>query len=140
VSRYRVIQTEFKDSSSLIQALQDLKLPFEHAEDLHSNTIHLVGYQGDRRAQKAAIVLRRGTGFTTSVSNDIGFFWNPEKQAYEAIVSDYDSGVQRVTEGMNKIHQRYTFRQLAKAAHLKGYTLREQPQPDGSLQVILVHR
>lgn len=140
MSKYKVIRTEYKSGESLIQAIRDLGVPYEQAPDLLRPTLPMHGFQGDLRPQTASIVLRRGTGFMNSLSNDLGFAWNPTKGVFEAIVSDYDSGLESVQKGLDRIHQRYTFRQVERAAHVKGYTLRHNQQPDGSLEVVLVRR
>lgn len=58
--------------------------------EIHETPTNLVGYHGDVRQQKANIIIRRK--HIGSASNDIGFLYNEETNAYDAIISDYDSG------------------------------------------------
>jgi hypothetical protein len=72
----------FKDRGLLLAALAELGFTqVEEGQDLP-----LYGYQGDRRTETAAVVVRRqhvGLG-----SNDLGFARTPE--GYFPIISDYD--------------------------------------------------
>ena len=72
----------FKDRGLLLAALAELGFTqVEEGQDLP-----LYGYQGDRRTETAAVVVRRqhvGVG-----SNDLGFARTPE--GYFPIISDYD--------------------------------------------------
>ncbi len=72
----------FKDRDLLLASLAELGFTqVEEGQDLP-----LYGYQGDRRSETAALVVRRqhiGSG-----SNDLGFARTP--QGYFPIISDYD--------------------------------------------------
>jgi len=72
----------FKDRDLLLASLAELGFTqVEEGQDLP-----LYGYQGDRRTETAAVVVRRqhvGLG-----SNDLGFARTPE--GYFPIISDYD--------------------------------------------------
>jgi hypothetical protein len=140
MSKYKVIATEFRTFASLKQALSDLGVECEIAASPKSNTLHLYGYTGDKRPETAAIAIRRATvnRYSGGSSNDIGFAWNG--QAYEAIVSDFDGSRPGVTKMLGELKQRYAVHEIKKQAHAKGYTLREQTQPDGTLRLTLVHR
>ena len=83
MSKYLVFQSVvFKDRTLLLAALSDLGYP----EPEEGVALPLYGYEGDRRRQTAAIVIRRR--FLGSASNDLGFARTPE--GYVPIVSDYD--------------------------------------------------
>lgn len=72
----------FKDRRLLLAALSDLGYTVVEEGD----ALSLYGYQGDRRPETAAIVVRRQ--HLSSVSNDLGFAKTP--QGYVPIISEYD--------------------------------------------------
>ncbi|MDB9371037.1 DUF1257 domain-containing protein [Nodularia spumigena CS-586/05] len=75
-----------KDQSCLVEALQR----FGFFPMLHDKTVNLYGWHGDKREQVAHIVVPRNQ--ISSVSNDLGFFWNGTE--YECLISEYDQGAE----------------------------------------------
>jgi Protein of unknown function (DUF1257) len=89
MSHFRAVKTVYKDQSCLIAALQDLGfLP-----DIYDEPQHLYGYRGDRRPEKAEIIVRRCN--LHEASNDLGFAWDAESQSYQMIRSEWDSECKR---------------------------------------------
>lgn len=74
-----------KSLEHLKKALVDLGVKADHIEQ-HEFPVPLVGYQGDKREQKAHVVIRRS--HVGTASNDIGF--EILKDGIRIIVSDYD--------------------------------------------------
>ena len=72
----------FKDRRLLLAALAELGYP----EVDEGEALPLYGYQGDRRQETAAIVVRRR--HLGSASNDLGFTRTP--QGFVPIISEYD--------------------------------------------------
>ena len=85
MSHYTTVKTEFKSLKALMKALAEVGFTKEKVE-LHEEPVHLYGYQGDKRDQKAHVVIRRK--YVGGASNDIGFI--KEGKAFTAIVSEYD--------------------------------------------------
>ena len=89
MSEYRRYECEFiADKKILLAGLDRLGLKYE----THEDAVPLIGFQGDRRKEKAEIVIRRESldaSFTNS-SNDIGFHFNEKSGAFEMIISEYD--------------------------------------------------
>lgn len=140
MSKYKVIQTEYRTYDSLKKALADLKLECEFAKDVKCPTLPLYGYANDQRPEQASIAMRRPVvnRYSGGASNDIGFAWNG--QAFEAIVSDYDQSCPGVVEMLNRLKQRYAYHEINRQARLKGYTAVEQNMPDGSIRLTLTRR
>lgn len=89
ISKYTVIETEFKDPDCLVQALIEIGYT---ATKQHEKAQHLVGYLGDTRDQTAEIVIPRATkGGLGSSSNDLGFK-RQANGAYKALISEFDLG------------------------------------------------
>jgi len=72
-----------EDRACLIQALEEMGFHPEY----HDEPQRLVGFQGDRRADKAHVIIRRAE--VGHASNDIGFFFSADGTC-EALISDYD--------------------------------------------------
>ena len=85
MSAYITLMTPMTDEECLLAALADVGFDRTKVE-VHASPAHLVGYQGDRRAQTANLVIRRQ--HVGGLSNDVGFLATPT--GYQAFVSGYD--------------------------------------------------
>lgn len=112
MSAYITLMTPMTDEECLLQALEDVGFTSEQIE-LHANPTPLIGYQGDRRTQKADIVIRRQ--HVGTASNDIGFLATPT--GYQAFVSGYDSP-RYGTSWLSKLGECYQARWFAKEQRL----------------------
>jgi hypothetical protein len=138
MSKYKTIQTEFRNAESLKKALADLDCNPDYAPDLKVPSLHLYGYRSDIRPEVASIVIRRrevNRLFSGGASNDIGLAWNGK--AYVAIISDYDSSAS--ASFLPKLKQRYALHEVRRQAHAKGYTIRESAE-NGVIRLQLVRR
>jgi len=100
MSEFTVCETQIKDLDVLLDTLKEFGYDSTKVE-VHEEATNLVGYQNDKRQQKAHVVIRKNN--VGSASNDIGF----EKQSdgtYTAHVSDYDKarGIGRKIYPSNK--------------------------------------
>lgn len=99
MSAYKVFENvQFASGELLIKALQELGYHPEIGQELT-----LYGYQGDARAQKAQIVVRRRE--IGRLSNDLGFQWNG--RAFVPIISEYDAGGPLGQEWQEKLSRTY---------------------------------
>ncbi len=88
MSRYCTVKTLFKDGQALVAALMETSGWKVEQVEVHDTPQHLYGYKGDKRKEKAHIIIRQK--HVGDYSNDIGFIQH-EDGNYEAIVSAYDS-------------------------------------------------
>lgn len=112
MSAYIALMTPMTDEECLIGALADVGFDRTKLE-VHASPVALTGYQGDRREQRANLVIRRQ--HVGQDSNDLGFLASPT--GYQAIVSDYD----RRSFGaawLSELHRRYQARWAQKEAAL----------------------
>jgi hypothetical protein len=86
MSHYVKCHTAFRDRESLIHALTRMGWTREQIE-VHEQPVALYGYQGDRRAESAEILIRRP--HLSTASNDLGFA-RQEDGSYIAIISEFD--------------------------------------------------
>ena len=143
MSHFTEIRTKIKDKQALLAALKAMKWRGCHGREpnieVHDTPQHLYGYRGDRRSDKAEIIIRRGD--VGSSSNDMGF----TKQAdgtYKAIISDYDTGKVRGNTGFYgsswqaKLNQTYATTKVKRELMKKGYRLAlEEEKQDGTIHM-----
>ena len=72
--------------------------------EVHEEAQNLFGYQGDKRKQKAHIIIRKK--YVGSSSNDIGFLREKGSKKYKIIASAYDKAW-RTGKKINKLKQTY---------------------------------
>lgn len=102
MSHYTTLETRLVSEKHLVLALEDMG--FTEVE-VHAEAQPLVGWLGDKRRQRAHVIVRRehvGWG-----SNDLGFFKNAQG-TYEAHVSDADQAAYGGA-WLRKLHQRYAY-------------------------------
>lgn len=133
MSRYCIVETQFKDSGALINALMETgKWTIEQIE-VYEIPQNLLGYCGDIREQKAHIIIRRK--HVGKASNDIGFI-RLEDGTYEAIVSEYDSK-QYNTAWINKLKGNYAFHKICREQEARGRSVSRERCPDGRQRVVV---
>ncbi len=112
MSAYTTVQTQLVSAEHLKAALMDLG--FQSVE-LHQNPQNLEGFQGDQRAQKAEVIIRRK--HLGMASNDLGFK-RLANGRFEAVISDFDRPTYNLA-WLQKLTQRYAY-------HVAKDMLREQ--------------
>ncbi|MGH2458802.1 MAG: DUF1257 domain-containing protein [Chloroflexota bacterium] len=129
MSKYLVFaDVVFKDRRLLLAALADLGYPtVEEGEALG-----LFGYQGDRRPETAAIVVRRQ--HVGAASNDLGFARTD--QGYVLILSEYDQRTLHGGQFLVKLRTAYGERVVAEVTRRLHGTARRTVE--GSLVKITV--
>lgn len=106
--------------------------------EVHDTPQSLIGYQGDRRVQKANIIVRRK--YVGSMSNDIGFL-KQDNGTYKLIISEYDVGIKKAKDFTERLKQLYGKQKVVKQARRMGYTIRSQKTDnDGKLRIRLMAR
>jgi Protein of unknown function (DUF1257) len=138
MSHFSTIKTQFKDRECLIEALKS----FGFNPQVHSEPQHLYGWHGDRRAQKAHIIVTRQQ--IGGPANDLGFLFNGEQ--YQTIISDYDqaNGMARVGYGLgrtflNRLAQEYCKASTLKTAQQQGDEVEKiESLSNGTVRITLV--
>jgi hypothetical protein len=129
MSEYHIVETEFKDQKCLIETLQEMG----YHPEVHNSPQNLFGYQGDRRKQKAHIIIRRNeVGFA---SNDVGFERVNGKFLCHASAYDYDW---REGEKIKKFRKMYTEKSILKVVRSQSkYSLTKREEKDGKIKIRL---
>lgn len=131
MSAYRENTTQFKDGKILAECL---KTHFKTVL-VHATAQQLEGYHGDKRAQRAEIIIPRSA--IGCASNDIGFKLQPDG-TYSAIISDFDSHTYGATF-LKKLELSYTETfYKAKAAKI-GARLVSRKSANGETVLQFVH-
>jgi hypothetical protein len=117
VSKYVELRTSVTDEQYLVEALRELG----YQPELCPEGRPLVGYLGDKRAERAQIIIPRGQ--LDSASNDIGFV-RDRTGVYQTIVSEYDRGIGFDDAWLGRLVQVYKERQTMAVAKSKGYVFK----------------
>lgn len=129
MSEYCVVQLTLNDADCIVKALQELGYPAE----VHDSPQNLEGWHGDKRKQKANIIVKRQ--HIGSAANDVGFL-RKDDGTYELIISHYDkssSHGKKFTQDLLQLHGKY--KTLSQAAQM-GYMVRSQSVDDkGQLKI-----
>jgi hypothetical protein len=133
VSHFTTLQTQITDQDSLVVALADIG--FSKVE-VHSESQPLQGYMGDRRQQRAHVIIRRQ--FVGTASNDIGF----ERQGdgnFRAWISEFDRDQQGYNaEWVGRVTARHAYHVTQKTLINQGFNVvQEQSAEDGTVRMIL---
>jgi hypothetical protein len=133
MSHYSEVVIELTDEGCLVAALS--RLGFKDKVEVHQEGQPLYGYQGDVRAQKAHIIIRRE--HVGRAANDLGF----ERQAdgrYRVWVSEYDQKYNKYDDSwMGRLKQAYGVEKARAEAKKKGYRVSEQKLDDGRIRLML---
>jgi len=85
MSHYVDVYTVVRDQDALVKALE--RMGFKGKIEVVATAQALVGYEGDKREQKAHVIIRRQ--HVGAASNDIGFERMPNGQ-FVSHISEYD--------------------------------------------------
>jgi len=130
MSHYTEVMTVFQDRDCLIEALKEMGYEVEVHE---GDGEHLFGYKGDKRPQKANVIVRRK--FINRMSNDYGWKWNSEGGFFTEVISEYDTKRKHLDE--SKLKQLYVEKKVCKRAKSLGYRIKRQSEK-GEVRLTLV--
>lgn len=132
MSHFTVVQTQLVDQDALVTALADLG--FSRVER-HETPQALFGYEGDRRAESAEVIIRRE--HVGPSSNDIGFK-RLASGHYQAIISEYDRAESYGQDWLDQLTQRYAYHVVVDRMKAQGFKLvTQESRQDGQLKLTL---
>jgi hypothetical protein len=137
MSHFSTIKTQFKDRECLVEALKT----FGFMPQVHEKPQHLYGWVGDRREQKAHIIVTRQQ--IGGAANDLGFLFDGEQ--YQTLISDYDqaNGYAKAGTGLGptflaKLNQQYCKAVALKTAQLQGDEVQKiESLENGTIRITL---
>lgn len=119
MSHYSKIKTKIMERDALLAALKEMGY---HNVEVHEKADSLYGYQGDRRPERAEVIIRRK--FIGPASNDIGFR-KADDGSYEAIVSQYDQGMLG-KDWVDRVCQKYAEHAVLAKLEAQGFAVAER--------------
>jgi hypothetical protein len=133
MSHFSEVAIELADEGCLVAALT--RLGFQGKVEVHQEAQALYGYQGDVRAQKAHLIIRRQ--HVGPAANDLGF----ERQAdgkFRVWVSEFDQRKNGYNDAwMGCLKQAYGVEKARSEAKKRGYRVSEQKMDDGRVRLVL---
>lgn len=116
MSRYCTVETQFKDENALVAALMETGQWAREQIEVHGELQHLLGFEGDQRAEMAHVIIRRK--HVGRASNDIGFVKGDDGN-YGAVISEYDRS-KYGTKWMASLKGNYAYHKLRREQEGRG--------------------
>jgi len=133
MSHFTQVRTRITSLEALLNALSDLGFD-ERKVEVHEAPVHLQGYRGDERRQKAHVVISKQ--HVGTASNDIGFEKQPDG-TYRVWISEFD----RTRYGnpwMNRLTQRYAYHATKRTMSQQGFEIAEEKaERTGEIRLLL---
>ncbi|MEU8799600.1 DUF1257 domain-containing protein [Spirillospora sp. NPDC048819] len=133
MSHFTTVRTTITDQDRLVAVLHELGFP---EVESHGEAAHLYGYRGDRRPERAEVVVRRR--YIGSASNDLGFHRTSDG-TFEAVISDYDRS-RYDRRWLQKVAQRYGRLTALAYAESNGFDVTAEKTDDQTGEVRLTLR
>lgn len=131
MSHFTTLTTQLTDTDALIAALADVG--YDQIET-HDQAQPLYGYQGDQRADRAHVIVRRR--HVGRLSNDIGFLRQPDGR-FLAVISDYDRA-RHDQAWLGRLTARHAYHVTTKTLATQGFDLvEEEAERDGTVRLVL---
>lgn len=131
MSHFTRLKTRITDKAALVKALADVGYKLV---EVHDAPQHLYGYQGDKRAQTAEVIVRRR--HIGLLSNDLGFR-RTEDGSFEAIISRYDRR-KHSQAWLDRLTQRYAYHVARAKLQEQWFDLvSEETAKDGRIHLVL---
>lgn len=132
MSHYHEIKTQITNRDALVTALTKCGFKAEQIE-VHDVAQNLYGYHGDKRNQKANVIVRRK--HVGGASNDLGFA-QKEDGTFEAIVSSYDKGIGYNDKWLDKVSTQHSIENAKQAFSQNGWEYTESVDDQGRTQLV----
>ena len=130
ISEFHVVETVIKDEEVLLKSLKEMG----YSPSVHRQPTNLYGYQGDKKKQKAHIIIPRSQ--VGSASNDVGFEKIDGKYVIHA--SEFDV-TWRKGERVQTLNKKYGENKLKKIvsgrSDLSVFSRRENEK--GQIEIVL---
>lgn len=131
MSHFTTLTTQLTDADALRAALADVG--FDDVE-VHDDAQPLHGYLGDRRANRAHVIVRRR--HLGRASNDIGFR-RQEDGHFLAIISDYDRHKYN-EQWLGTLTARHAYHVTSKTLTTQGFHVADETTDrDGTVRLVL---
>lgn len=139
MSKYCEVKTEFRSEAALIAAMMETQPKWTREMiEVHQEPQHLYGYTGDKREQRAHIIVRRQ--HVQDAANDLGFERTAEG-TYRAHISNYDRGHDgKGAYGdawMQRLRQNYAYHAVRLQQEAQGRTVSRERLPNGRQRLMV---
>lgn len=129
MSEYIVVtDIDMDDGDCIVKALKELGYPCT----VHAEPKNLHGFQGDKREQKAHIIVDKG--HVGVAANDVGFLKKANGK-YEMIISAYDKSARHADNFLKKLPRNYAAHKVIKTAATMGIRVTSKVEQDGEIHI-----
>ena len=131
MSHLTTMTTQLTDTDALRAALADVGY---REVEVHDQPQPLYGYQGDQRADRAHVIVRRK--HVGRLSNDIGFRRQDDGN-FRAVISDYDRA-KHDERWLGRLTARHAYHLTTKTLATQGFdVVNETTGRDGTVRMVL---
>lgn len=131
MSHFTTMTTQLTDTDALRAALADLGYG---KIEVHEQPQQLYGYLGDKRADRANVIIRRE--HIGRASNDIGFL-RQDGGSFLAVISDYDRA-RHDERWLGKLTARHAYHVATATLSAQGFdVVQETSERDGTVRLVL---
>jgi hypothetical protein len=129
ISEFTVVNIELDDQECLVKSLEEMG----YKPEIHEEAKNLYGYHGDKRVQKAHVIVPRSQ--VGSASNDVGFEKNNNGK-FTMHLSEYDRHVFK-TDKLKQLYAKHRVNQFVKKNAGKYSHKTTKVDKDGTIRIRL---
>jgi hypothetical protein len=123
MSEYCDVKTEFRNEGALVCALLEMGKWAPEMIERHAEGAHLFGVSGDRREQRAHVIIRRQ--HVGRLANDLGF-QRDANGMYVAHVSEWERSHGYNDDWMKQVKQHYVYHVMRMQQEARGRRVTRQ--------------
>lgn len=141
MSKYKEIQTQFRNIDSLKAALTKLGIQFESAQLGQTVTLK-TSWSGmySNVDREVTIAVNRESAVHADMGNFDGFGFKWNGSSFEMIQDHLDQESRHFERKFGLLKQEYANQEVRRQARLRGYNVSEQRRADGTIALTLMRR
>ena len=141
MSKYKEVQTQFRNIDSLKAALTKLGIQFESAQLGQTVTLR-TSWSGmySNVDREVTIAVNRESAVHADMGNFDGFGFKWNGSSFEMIQDHLDQESRQFERKFGLLKQEYANQEVRRQARLRGYNVSEQRRADGTIALTLMRR
>jgi hypothetical protein len=142
MSKYKEVQTQFRNIDSLKAALTKLGIQFEGGTTFQSSVKLHTSWRGmyGNVDQDVCIAVQRQDAIKAGMGDFDGFGFRWNGTTFELVQDHLDSGMNHISKKFGTLKAEYANCEVHRQAKMRGYNVSEQRRADGTIALTLVRR